>query len=113
MKYKESPLLSPTGRADADQLGQRIARLRAARRLRQQDAAVRAGLSRSTAALIEKGDPGRTVAQVLRYLEAIAPGTSLLSLLQGDDPALAALGQAEATQRVRTLSEAELKKLDF
>ena len=113
MKYDETPLLSPTATTDATELGSRLARLRKARRLRQQDAALRAGISRSTAALIEKGDPGRTVAQVLRYLDAIAPGTTLVDLLLGKDPALAALQQAEATQRVRLLSDTELKKLDF
>ncbi|MFN5880149.1 MAG: XRE family transcriptional regulator, partial [Burkholderiales bacterium] len=90
-----------------------LARLRMARRIRQADAATRAGLSRSTAVLLEKGDLGRTQAQILRYLEAIAPGVSLLSLLKEDDPALQALAAREATQRVRTLSKSELQRLDF
>ena len=84
-----------------------------ARRIRQIDAAARAGLARSTAALIEKGDPGRTLAQILRYLEAVAPNLSLLDLLQESDPSLKALIQAEATRRVRLLSSSELKELDF
>jgi len=41
-----------------------------------------------TATLIEAGDPGRTLGQVLRYLGAIAPGMSLLQLLSADDPSV-------------------------
>ena len=94
-------------------MGEKLARLRVARRLRQADAAARAGLARSTASLIEKGDLSRTQAQILRYLDAIAPGLSLLSLLQEDDPSLQMLAAREATQRVRPLGKAELEKLDF
>lgn len=113
MKYPESPLL-PSARAEESVvLGAKLARLRKARRLRQADAASRAGLSRSTAVLIERGDPGRTLAQVLRYLEAIAPGLSLLGLLTDTDPALKILAQTEATQRVRPLSPQQLAALDF
>ena len=113
MKYKEAPLLSQNRLSEASDLGVKLARLRRARKIRQVDAAARAGLSRSTAALLEKGDPGRTVAQILRYLEAIAPGASLLAFLQESDPALKALAQTEATQRVRPLSAQELTQLDF
>ena len=113
MKYHESPLLSANRLGEAADIGTKLARLRTARKLRQLDVAVRAGLSRSTAALIEKGDPGRTVAQILRYLEAIAPGLSMLALLQESDPSLKALDHLEATQRVRPLSATELQKLDF
>lgn len=113
MKYKEKPL-TPTNRlTEAADLGAKLSRLRRARKLRQLDAAARAGLSRSTAALIEKGDPGRTVAQILRYLEAIAPGLPLLALLQESDPSLRVLKQLETTQRVRLLSATELQELDF
>ena len=98
---------------EARALGEKLARLRMARRLRQADAAVRAGLARSTASLIEKGDLSRTQAQILRYLEAIAPGVTLLALLQETDPSLLALSARELTQRVRPLSKDELQKLDF
>jgi len=94
-------------------LGTEIAAMKRARRIRQADAATRAGLSRSTAVLLEKGDLSRTQAQILRYLEAIAPGVSLLSLLKEDDPSLQALAAREATQRVRTLRKTELERLDF
>lgn len=113
MKYIETPLLSDRRLAEAHAIGSQLARLRVARKVRQVDAASRAGLARSTAVLIEKGDPGRTLAQLLRYLEAIAPGLPLSALLDEGDPSLKALAMAEATQRVRSLSGAELKKLDF
>lgn len=113
MKRDETPLMTPARVQEARALGEKLARLRMARQLRQADAAARAGLARSTAVLIEKGDLGRTQAQILRYLEAIAPGLSLLQLLQEADPALAALGARERTQRVRALSPTELAKLDF
>lgn len=113
MKHNEIPLMSPRRIDEVQGVGAKLARLRVARRMRQIDAAARAGLARSTAALIEKGDPGRTLAQVLRYLEAIAPNLSLLDLLQETDPSLKALIQAEATRRVRLLSSSELKELDF
>ena len=113
MKHNEIPLMTLRRIDEARGIGAKLARLRVARRIRQIDAAARAGLARSTAALIEKGDPGRTLAQVLRYLEAIAPNLSLLDLLQESDPSLKALIQAEATRRVRLLSSSELKELDF
>ena len=113
MKYKEELLLTPQHLAQAVALGAKLARLRHARKVRQVDAAARAGLARSTAVLIEKGDPSRTLGQIFRYLEAIAPGLSLPALLQENDPSLGALAQAEATQRVRPMSAAELSTLDF
>ena len=113
MKRDESPLLTSARLLEAKELGEKIARLRMARRLRQVDAAARAGLARSTAALIEKGDLGRTQAQILRYLEAIAPGVTLLALLQETDPSLKALSARELTRRVRPMSKEELQKLDF
>jgi transcriptional regulator with XRE-family HTH domain len=113
MKYKEKPLLTPPHLAEITEIGTKLARLRRARKVRQADAAVRAGLARSTAVLIEKGDAGRTIAQIVRYLEAIAPGLSLLALIQESDPSLKALEMLEATQRVRRLSATELQKLDF
>lgn len=113
MKRNEEPLMSPERLEEARQLGKKLARLRTARRILQADAATRAGISRSTAVLLEKGDLGRTQAQILRYLEAIAPGLSLLSLLKEDDPSLQALAARETTQRVRALSKNELQRLDF
>ena len=113
MKKEEALLLSDAELAQTQLLGERLARLRLARRVRQEDAALRAGLSRPTARKIEQGDPGRTFGQVLRYLGAIAPGMSLQQLLEGKDPSLLALETSEKRQRVRDLSAAELKRLDF
>lgn len=113
MKRDENPLMTPSMQAEATAIGHKLARLRMARRIRQADAAARAGVSRSTASLIENGDIGRTLAQVLRYLDAVAPGLTLLALLQDADPSLRALQVRETTQRARPLSPAELKDLDF
>jgi transcriptional regulator with XRE-family HTH domain len=113
MKRNETPLLTPQRLTETRELGEKLARLRIARRLRQADAARRAGMSRSTAILIEQGDIRRTLAQILRYLDAIAPGLPLIALLQESDPSLLALKTREATQRVRALGENERKDLDF
>lgn len=113
MKKSEDAILSTVLKAEALQLGERIARLRRARNILQAEAAVRAGLSRPTAGRIEAGDPGRTLGQVLRYLDAIAPGVTILQLLQESDPSLLALSESEKTKRVRKLSATELERLDF
>ena len=113
MKYDEHPLLTSSQLSQAKELGKKLARLRIARNVRQVDAAARAGLSRSTAALIESGDPGRTVAQLMRYLGAIAPGMTLLVLMQESDPALMALAHQEERKRTRLPSEKALNELDF
>lgn len=113
MKIKQSAVLDSRRQQEMVHLGQLIARLRQARKVKQADAALRAGLSRNTAYRTEKGDPGLAIGQILRYLEAIAPGTSLVDLLNGSDPALLALQAREQTRRVRDLSSAELKSLDF
>lgn len=113
MKISQSAALAPHLLDQATQLGRRLARLRLARGIKQTDAALRAGLSRNTAYRLERGDPGLAVGQVLRYLDAIAPGSTLLDLLSESDPALAALAARERTQRVRDLSATELDELDF
>lgn len=113
MKISQSAALAPHLLDQAKQLGRRLARLRLARGFKQTDAALRAGLSRNTAYRIERGDPGLAIGQVLRYLDAIAPGSTLLDLLSESDPALAALAARERTQRVRDLSATELDELDF
>ena len=47
------------------------------------------------------------------YLNAIAPGETLALLLTVDDPVVMAMEQESLPKRARTLSEAELKELDF
>lgn len=113
MKVNQSAMLSPIQRAECEHLGQLLARLRLARKVRQSDAALRAGLSRNTAYRLEKGDPGLALGQVQRYLQAIAPGSTLLDLLSQTDPALLALEAREKSKRVRDLTAAEREELDF
>jgi transcriptional regulator with XRE-family HTH domain len=113
MKVTQSALLDPTRATEARKLGSALARLRIARGVRQDQAALRAGVSRNTAYRLEKGDPGIAMGQILRYLEAIVPGKTLLELLSETDPALAALTAKEQRRRVRDLSKRELDELDF
>jgi len=113
MKVSQTAMLSPRQLEECARLGRLLARLRQARQVKQSDAALRAGLSRNTAYRLEKGDPGLAIGQVLRYLEAISPGSTLMDLLSETEPALLALAAREKTQRVRDLSAAELKELEF
>lgn len=94
------------------ELGARLARLRAAHDLRQSDAAARAGISRSTAGRLESGDPGVAVGQLLRYLNAICPGLTLAQLLAKEGPAELVLRERERTKRVR-LATGDRADLDF
>src|ERR1700756_66978 len=113
MKVTQSALLSPSQTEEARRVGSALARLRLARGVRQDQAALRAGVSRNTAYRLEKGDPGIAMGQVLRYLEAIVPGKTLLELLSETDPALAALSAKEQRRRARELSKRELEEIDF
>lgn len=113
MKVNQSAVLSQRQRDECVRLGQQLARLRIARKVKQTDAALRAGLSRNTVYRLEKGDPGLALGQVLRYLEAIAPGSTLWQLLSESDPALLTLAAREQTRRVRGMTEADRKELDF
>jgi transcriptional regulator with XRE-family HTH domain len=113
MKVTQSTLLNSSQAAEAKKLGSALARLRIARGMKQDQAALRAGLSRNTAYRLEKGDPGIAMGQVLRYLEAIVPGKTLLELLSESDPALAALKAKEQRRRVRDLSKRELAEINF
>lgn len=113
MKHDERQLMTSEHLAQARLIGERINRLRLARNVLQSEAAIRAGISRPTATRIEAGDPGRTLSQVIRYLDAIAPGMTLLRLLQGTDPSLTFLAEREKRRRARPLTKEELKKLDF
>jgi transcriptional regulator with XRE-family HTH domain len=113
MKITQSAVLNPTLAAEAKMLGAALARLRIARGIKQDQAALRAGLSRNTAYRLEKGDPGVAIGQLLRYLDAIVPGRTLLELLSETDPALAALGTQEQRRRARGLTKRELDEIDF
>lgn len=113
MKVRQSAVVSPRQAEECARLGALLARLRLARRVKQADAALRAGLSRNTAYRLERGDPGLALGQVLRYLEAIAPGSTLLELLSEQDPALRSLAAREQSRRVRDLTAAEREELEF
>jgi transcriptional regulator with XRE-family HTH domain len=113
MKVTQAAALPPRLAAEIKRLGAALARLRIARGVKQEQAALRAGLSRNTAYRMEKGDPGIAVGQLLRYLDAIVPGKSLQELLSESDPALAALSAQEKRRRARDLSERELDEIDF
>lgn len=113
MKITQASMLSPRQIDECKYLGKLLARLRLARKVKQSDAALRAGLSRNTAYRLEHGDPGLAMGQVLRYLEAISPSSTLLDLLSQKDPALLALDAREKSKRVRDMSAAEREELDF
>ncbi len=113
MKITQASMLSPRKIDECKYLGKLLARLRLARKVKQSDAALRAGLSRNTAYRLEHGDPGLAMGQVLRYLEAISPSSTLLDLLSKKDPALLALDTREKSKRVRDMSAAEREELDF
>ncbi|HVP32473.1 MAG TPA: helix-turn-helix domain-containing protein [Steroidobacteraceae bacterium] len=113
MKVTQSARLTTAQAAEARRLGAALARLRLARGIKQDQAALRAGVSRNTAYRLEKGDPGIAVGQILRYLEALVPGKTLLELLSETDPALAALSARERRRRARDLTKRELAEIDF
>lgn len=113
MKVTQAALLNSNQAAEAKKLGAALARLRIARGIKQDQAALRAGVSRNTAYRLEKGDPGIAMGQILRYLDAVVPGKTLLELLSETDPALAALSAKEQRRRARDLSKHELDELDF
>lgn len=98
--------------AQVQELGARLARLRAAHDMRQSEAAARAGISRSTAVRIERGDPGVAVGQLLRYLNAISPGLPLAQLMAKVQPAEVVLRERERTKRVR-LTTGDREDLNF
>jgi transcriptional regulator with XRE-family HTH domain len=113
MKIKQSSALPSRLSKESDHVGELVARLRVARQIKQADAAIRAGLSRNSAYRIERGDAGVAIGQLIRYVDAIAPGMTLAQLLTESDPALAYQRLQEQRQRVRSLTDAELEELDF
>jgi len=113
MKIPQGKVATPEQAVEAQEIGRKLARLRLAGSITQLEAAARAGLSRNTAYRLEKGDPGIALGQVIRYLQAIKPGGTLLDLLQENDPALARLQATEQTQRVRPKKLSEDERYDF
>ena len=113
MRINQSAALPPNLVVQITQLSEALVRLRHARQVKQSEAALRAGISRATAQRIERSDPGVGLGVIVRYLDAVAPGITLLKLLSGDDPSLIVLDERLRGQRVRGLTAAELKELDF
>ena len=113
MRTNQSAALPSSLVEQVIQLSVALVRLRHARQVKQSEAALRAGISRATAQRLERGDPGVALGVIVRYLDAIAPGMTLLKLLSGDDPSLTALTERWRGQRVRGLTATELKALDF
>lgn len=113
MKVNQNSAMPPSLKEQLVELGSRLSKARLARRVRQSEAASRAGISRATASLIENGSASVSIGQVLRYLDAIAPGKRLVSLLTVDDPVVLAMEHESLPKRARTLSKTELKELDF
>ena len=113
MKIDQNLAMPPALKAQLAELGSRLSKARLARRVRQSEAASRAGISRATASLIENGSASVSIGQVVRYLDAIAPGKTLVSLLTVDDPVVLSMENESLPKRARTLSKAELKELDF
>ena len=113
MKIPQNKVATPEQTHETQEIGRKLARLRLARAITQLEAASRAGLSRNTAYRLEKGDPGIALGPVIRYLQAIKPGGTLLDLLMENDPALARLQATEQTQRVRPKNLSEDERYDF
>ena len=113
MRIKQQLTLAEKQLDQSAEIARCLVSLRIARHVRQSEAALRAGLSRGTAQRIEKGDPGVAIGSLLRYLNAIAPDCTLLQLLNRTDPALITFESRLRPQRVRDLTAAEMKELDF
>ena len=79
----------------------------------QSEAALREGVSRNTAYRLEHGDAGVAIGQIVRYLDAITPGATLLDLLTAKQPELLLLEVRERRHRVRGMSKTELESPDF
>lgn len=113
MKVDQKSAMSPGLLEEARKIGDKLARLRIARNIKQEEAAIRSGLSRNTVYRLEKGDPGVAFGQILRYIDAIAPGVDIQHVLTEKDPALIALQVKERKHRVRDIRKAELEEIDF
>lgn len=100
MRYDESLRTPEVRLKEAEQIGAQLRTLRIARGMTQSEAAGRAGVSRSTAVLLEKGDESRTLSQVLRYLHALEPELTLAGLLTGKSAAVRVFNEAPRVHRV-------------
>lgn len=94
--------LSPPLTQESVKLGRLIAQLRRVIRMKQFEAAERAGIARSSASRIEQGDGTVAFGLVLRYLNAISPGTTLKELLNETVQSVAVHPAPEKRLRVRS-----------
>ena len=113
MRISQSAILNDELSNEAKNIGTAFARLRIARGIKQDVAAVCADLSRNTAYRLESGDPGVAIGHFLRYLDVIAPGMTMQEVLLQNDPSIKVLEVREKTRRVRDLSSKEVNELDF
>lgn len=81
---RERPLLLPKHTRLLASVGESIRLARLRRRLSAVQVAERADISRSTLYLIEKGDPGVSLGNLLRVLVVLGLEQDLLSLAAGD-----------------------------
>lgn len=112
MKHDDTIRLNSKQRQFARMLGMRLAMLRAVANMTQEEAALRAGLSRPTVARLEADASTRTLSQLMRYLDALSPGASMESLITGSIPALQSSLDHAHPKRVRK-SNTDEKALDF
>lgn len=100
MKYDESLRTPEVRLKEAAQIGAQLRTLRIAHSVTQSEAAARAGVSRTTAVLLERGGESRTLSQVLRYLHALEPELTLAGLLTGKSAAVRVFNKAPRVHRV-------------
>ncbi|TDY87778.1 UNVERIFIED_ORG: helix-turn-helix protein [Herbaspirillum seropedicae] len=92
--------LSPNHASEMARIGGTIARLRRSSRMKQEVAALQAGLSRDTAYRIEKGESNVAIGHILRYLDVISPGLALKDILVDNKPDVNEARQPEKRRRV-------------
>ncbi|QJQ03421.1 hypothetical protein C798_25250 [Herbaspirillum rubrisubalbicans Os34] len=105
MKIHQSAALSPKLAEQSVRMGRLLARLRRARKVKQEYAAALAGVSRNSAFRIEKGDGAVAISQILRYLDAISPGMTLQELLNEAAPEFTESPPIPKRQRVRSRTQ--------
>jgi DNA-binding XRE family transcriptional regulator len=114
MKIDQKAAIPPHLEQLLKETGASLARMRIARRMPQQMAAERAGISRNTLSRIENGDPSVAIGQVVRYLSTLEKAEVLVRALQSEnDAAVRSLGGREKTRRARALSPQEIERYDF
>jgi transcriptional regulator with XRE-family HTH domain len=113
MKINQTNTLTQAQASELADLGAKLAKLRIARRMLQEEASLRAGLSRSTISNIERGSPSVAVGQIFRYLDSIAPGKTLSQLLTEKDSAVVSLDASRERFRARALTKKESNRLNF